>query len=35
MGIKIVAVLAIAAIIMLRFAVVTQHPQVFSQFPAT
>ena len=35
MGIKIVAVLAIAAIITLGFAGVTQHQQVFAQFPAT
>ena len=36
MGIKIVAVLAIATIIiMLGFAGVTQHQQVFAQFPAT
>src|SRR5215218_2924358 len=35
MRIKIVAVLAIAAIIMLGFAGVTQHQQVFAQFPAT
>jgi plastocyanin len=34
-GDKIVAVIDIAAIIMLGFASVTQHQQVFSQFPAT